>query len=129
VTLSSGFSALAIQPDGRIDLAGNGFIVDRLLASEPQVGSLTAGINPDGTVTLTASNIIDSNPNASITQVAFYAEGSSGTTTLLGYGTQTSNGVWTFTVSLPPGTYTLSAQAEDSYGVFGGPLGISETLS
>jgi hypothetical protein len=30
--------------------------------------------------------------------------------------------VWTFnyTVNLAPGTYTLYAQAEDSYGVFGG---------
>src|SRR5262249_28599335 len=39
-----------------------------------------------------------------------------GADTLLGYATQTSSGVWTFTftVNLAPGTYTLFAQAEDS---------------
>jgi hypothetical protein len=46
-----------------------------------------------------------------------------GTNTLLGYGTQSSAGVWTFTftVNLAPGTYTLYAQAEDNYGIFGDP--------
>ena len=40
--------------------------------------------------------------------------------TLLGYGAQASPGIWTcaVTVSLSPGTYTVFAQAEDSYGVF-----------
>ena len=73
--------------------------------------------------TLTVSNIQDANPNATITQVAFYVQ-INGTNTLLGYGTQTSPGVWnlTFTVNLAPGTYTLFAQAEDSYGVFGDPV-------
>jgi hypothetical protein len=54
-----------------------------------------------------------------------------GTDTLLGYATQTSPGVWTFTWStagLTAGTYTLFAQAEDSYGVFGDADAITLTL-
>lgn len=133
VTLPSSITAtaLAIQPDGKIDLAASsdGLAVARLLPGEPQIGSLTADVNADGSLTLTASNLSDNNPNAVVTQVAFYAEDSGGTTTLLGYGTQTSPGVWTFTARLSAGTYTLSAVAEDSYGVFGDPLGINETLN
>jgi hypothetical protein len=50
--------------------------------------------------------------------------------TLLGYGAQTNPGVWTFsfTVSRAPGRYPLSAQAEDSYGAFGGPLALTLTV-
>jgi len=46
-----------------------------------------------------------------------------GTNALLGYGTQSSPGEWTLTltVSLAPGTYTLNAQAEDNYGIIGDP--------
>ena len=46
-----------------------------------------------------------------------------GSNTLLGYGTQSSPGVWTltFTVNLTPSTYKLYAQAEDNYGIFGDP--------
>jgi hypothetical protein len=42
---------------------------------------------------------------------------------LLGYGTESSPGVWTFsyTVNLAPGSYTLIAQAEDSDRVFSNP--------
>jgi hypothetical protein len=52
------------------------------------------------------------------------------TDTLLGYGVQSSPGVWTitFTVNLAPGNYTLFAQAKDSYGVLGDPFGITETV-
>src|SRR5206468_3377144 len=73
VTLSSVFAALAIQPDGKIDVAVNsqipngkisatniGFMVDRLLPDEPQIGSLTAGANANGSMTLYAGNIADS---------------------------------------------------------------------
>ena len=51
--------------------------------------------------------------------------------TLLGYGTQSSPGVWTytFTVNLASGTYKLFAQAEDSYGVFGDPVVITIQVS
>jgi hypothetical protein len=50
--------------------------------------------------------------------------------TLLGYGTQTSPGVWTFTftVTLAPGSYTLLAQAQDSDGVFSDPAALTLTV-
>lgn len=117
---------LVIQADGKIDVA-SGFTIARLLASEPQIGSLTSSSNPvtSGTAaTLTASNITDGNPNAAITQVAFYYLDDNGNQQTLGYGTQSSAGVWTlnYTVGLPTGTYTIYAQAKDSYGVLGDPL-------
>jgi uncharacterized delta-60 repeat protein len=129
---------LAIQPDGDIVLAGIGgsFELARFLPSQPQIGSFTASPTPvtaSSSLTLTAGNIVDANPGATITQVAFYVDGNGdgrlqpGTDILLGYGTQISPGVWTFTftVNLTPGTYTLFAQAEDNYGVFGDPLALT----
>jgi hypothetical protein len=50
---------------------------------------------------------------------------------LLGYGTQTSTGTWTFTFSttgLTAGTYTCFAQAEDSFGVLSDPLATTEKV-
>ena len=49
--------------------------------------------------------------------------------TLLGSGAQANPGVWTFrfTASRAPGSYPLSAQAEDSYGAFGDPLALTLT--
>jgi uncharacterized delta-60 repeat protein len=132
---TNSFYGVALQPDGRIVAAGYSYIggkydfaVARYLASDPQIGALTANPNPvtaGSLTTLTASNLTDGNPNSAITQVAFYVQ-SNGTNTLLGYGTQSSPGVWTFsfTVNLAPGTYTLSAEAEDTYGVFGDPLAL-----
>ena len=87
--------------------------------------------------TLTASNITDGNAAATIAQVAFYVDSNNdgilepGTDTLLGYGTQTSPGVWsfTFTVTQASGSYTLFAQAQDSYGVFGDPVALTLTVS
>jgi hypothetical protein len=122
---------MALEPDGRIVAAGSlltstgGFALARFVACGPEVGSFTAGTNPVTTgssLTLAASNITDANPGATITQVTFYAE-LNGTNTLLGYGTQGSPGVWTFsfTVNLAPGTYTLFSQAEDGYGAFSDP--------
>jgi hypothetical protein len=77
-------------------------------------------------VTLTAANIADANPGSTIAQVTFYYFDSGGNKVTLGTGTQTSPGVWAlnFTVSLASGTYTLYAQAEDSYGVFGDPFAV-----
>jgi uncharacterized delta-60 repeat protein len=97
----------------------------RLTPPEAMIGSFTASANPvasGGSETLTASNIANS---STITQVAFYANG-----TLLGYGSQTSPGVWTFTfiVNLVPGSYTLTAQAEDSAGVLGDPFALTLTV-
>jgi hypothetical protein len=121
---------VALEPDGRIVLAGYtngspaGFALARFLATGPKIGSFV-GSN----VMLTASNISDGNPGATVTQVAFYEE-VNGVLTLLGYGTQTSPGMWTFTFTVPlaPGTYTLTAQAEDNYGVLGDPFALTLTV-
>jgi hypothetical protein len=45
----------------------------------------------------------------------------------LGYGTQTSPGVWslTYTVGLTAGDYTVYAQAMDNFGVFGEPAALT----
>jgi uncharacterized delta-60 repeat protein len=134
-SFGQGDTAVALQADGKIvtTAVNNGnFGVARYLPSEPQIGSFTASPNPvtaGSSLTLTASNITDPNANSTIIQVAFYVQ-INGTNTLLGYGTQTSPGVWTFnfTVNLTPGTYTLFAQAEDSYGVFGDPFAITLIL-
>ena len=102
----------------------------------PKIGSFTASANPvtaGSSETLTASNLTDTNPGNTITQVAFYVDSTGdgklepGSDTLLGYATQTSPGVWTFafTVTLAPGSYTLFAQAQDSYGVFSDPLALN----
>jgi uncharacterized delta-60 repeat protein len=140
-TVSSVIHGLAIQPDGAIVACGNTAIdsaVARYLPSEPEVGSFTASPNPvtsGSSTTLTASNITDGNPNSTITQVTFYYFDSSGNKVTLGTGTptQTSPGVWTFTftwtVTLAPGTYTLYAQAEDSYDVFGDPFALTLTVT
>jgi hypothetical protein len=113
------------------------YVLDRSLAANPTIGSFSPGSNPvssGGNETLTVSNITDSNPSGSITQVAIYLDSNSdgilepGSDTLLGYATQTSPGVWTytFTVSLSPGNHTLFAQAEDSYGLFSDPVAIPQ---
>ena len=123
---------VVIQPDGKIVIAANDFGNFRLARYGPsaaQIGSFTASPNPvtaGNTVTLTASNITLADPNSTIIQTAFYVR-FNGTNTLLGYGTQTSPGVWTFsfTINLTPGTYTLFAQAEDSGGIFSDPLAIT----
>jgi len=105
------------------------FVPVRYLPSAAQVGWFTASPNPvtlGGNVTLTASNITLADPNSTITQVTLSVQ-SNGTSTLLGYGTQTSPGAWTrtFTVNLAPGSYTLFAQAQDSDGVFGDPFALT----
>jgi len=137
---------MALEPDSRIVVAGSTYLssgstfaLARFLAAGPQIGSFTASPSPvaaGNSLTLTASGITDANPNSTITQVAFYVDSNndgileSGADTLLGYATQTSAGVWTFTftVNLSPGTYTLFAQAEDTYGVFGDPVSVALTV-
>jgi uncharacterized delta-60 repeat protein len=148
VTLSTGsLGGLAIQPDGKIDVAINnqipdgiiygteiGFMVDRLLPGEPEIGSLTTNastVTAGTNVTAIASNITDANPNASIAQVAFTVEDSNGNIVAQGYATQTTAGTWSFSFSTkgwPAGTYTIIAQAEDSYGVLGDLQTTTETL-
>jgi hypothetical protein len=141
---------IALQPDGRLLLAGTArpttsssptdVALVRFLESAPQVGSFTATPNPvtaGSPVTLTAGGITDGNPGAGVTQVAFYQDSNGDGVldagdALLGYGTQTSPGVWTYTWStagLTAGTYTLFAQAEDSFGVFGNPDALTLQVS
>ncbi|HLN29733.1 MAG TPA: SBBP repeat-containing protein [Gemmataceae bacterium] len=100
----------------------------------PQIGAFTASstsVKPGGSLTLTASNITDGNANTSITQLTFYYLNSSGNEVILGYGTQTSPGVWTvtFTVNLAAGSYTLFAQAEDSDDIFSEPFALTLTVT
>jgi uncharacterized delta-60 repeat protein len=138
-SVAGGGNGVAIQPDGKIVVAGSTsaqFAVLRFLPSAPEVGSFTANPNPvtaGSSVTLTASNITDRNPNASITQVAFYVDSNGdgvlepGTDTLLGYGTP-SNGTWTLTFSTTNWALavdTLFAQAADNYGAFSDPVSLS----
>jgi uncharacterized delta-60 repeat protein len=141
VQLLSGFVRAALEPDGRIVVAGsagsNSFALARFLAAGPQIGSFTASPNPvtaGASVTLTAANVVALNPGSTVTQVAFYVDSNGdgilepGTDTLLGYGVQTSPGVWTLTFStsgLSSGTDTLFAQAEDNYGPFSDPLALT----
>jgi uncharacterized delta-60 repeat protein len=136
-------AAVTIESNGDIVVAGGSgtFAVARYLASQPQIGSFAATPNPvtaGSSVTVTASNITDANPNVTITQVAIYLDSNNdgtlepGTDQLLGYATQTSPGVWTLTNSsvfgLTAGTYTLFAQAEDSDGVLGDPIALTLTV-
>jgi uncharacterized delta-60 repeat protein len=139
--------SMTLQPDGKAVLVGSslvtavvGFAAARFDGDALTIGSFTANPNPvtAGTsVTLTASNITDANPGATVTQVAFYQDSNGdgilepGTDTLLGYGVQTSPGVWTFTFStagLTRKSYTLFAQAEDSYDVFGDLAALTLTV-
>lgn len=131
---------IALEPDGRIVVGGVGQMAAvRFLATGPQIGSLSANPSPvtaGANLTLTASNISDANPGATITQVAFYADSNgdgvldSGDA-LLGYGSQTAPGTWSFTFStagMASGTFAVFAMAEDSYGAFGDPLATTETV-
>jgi uncharacterized delta-60 repeat protein len=133
--------AMALQPDGKTVLLSTN--ADRKFAavrftgdSALQISSFTASANPvtaGSSVTLTASNLTDTNPGATINQVAFYYIDNSGNQHLLGYAAQTSPGVWTLsfspsTFSLTSGTYTLLAQDEDSYGVFSDPFALTLTV-
>jgi hypothetical protein len=132
-------NAFAIQPDGRMVLAGlthvgsggsSDIALIRFLGSVLQVGSFTASPNPVASgslVTLTAGGITDGNPSSTVTQVAFYYIDGTGTRQVLGYGTADGHGNWvlSYTVSLPPGSYTLYAQATDNYGALGDPFALS----
>jgi uncharacterized delta-60 repeat protein len=130
--------AVAIQADGRIVAAGRtqgstgwDFMVARYLPG-PEIGTFTASaatVTAGSSLTLTASNLTDGDPGATITQVAFYAVDGSGTQYLLGTGTLTG-GVWTlsYTVSLASGSYTLYAQATDSDDIIGDSALLSLTV-
>jgi uncharacterized delta-60 repeat protein len=141
-TFSMSPASVLVQPaDGKVVVTGalpdsskqgaSDFAVARYIGTmtAPQLGSFTASassVTAGGSVTLTASNITDADPGSAVTQVAIYAQ-VNGTNTVLGHGTKSSPGVWTFTytANLAPGSYTLFAQAEDSYGAFGDPVALA----
>jgi uncharacterized delta-60 repeat protein len=144
-SMSTGKNVLVQSADGKVVVTGvlpdsskqgaSDFALARYIgtATGPHIGSFTANPNPvtaGSNTTLTASNLTDADPGATITQVTFYYFDSTGTKQVLGYGTQTSPGVWTlsYTVNLASGTYTIYAQAEDSYGVFGDPFALTLTV-
>jgi uncharacterized delta-60 repeat protein len=127
--------AMAAEPDGRIVLAGDtlnstggyGFALARFLVAGPQIGSFTASQPTAGApVALTAAHVTDANPGVSSTQVTFYYFDSTGARVVLGaVAVPDSSGNWTLQASLPPGSYTLYAQAQDSDGVFGDPVALA----
>jgi uncharacterized delta-60 repeat protein len=131
-------SAVILQSNGDIVTVGYAtnstkslFTVARYLPSEPEIGSFTASPNPvtsGSSTTLTASNITDANPGATVTRVTFYYYDGNGNKVTLGTVTTGSGGVWTlnnYTVTLASGTYTLYAQAEDSYNALGDPIALT----
>jgi uncharacterized delta-60 repeat protein len=138
-SIGSNTAALALEPDGRIvvdgytqDQSPGAFSLARFLAAGPQIMSFAASPNPvtaGSNLTLTASSITDANPGATITQVAFYYYDSSGNKVSLGTVSQSNGGAWTLTSAtafgMSSGTYTLYAQAEDSYGSFGDPSALT----
>jgi uncharacterized delta-60 repeat protein len=136
----SNFIDAALEPDGRIVVAGNtssnSLAVARFLAAGPQIGSFAASsssVTAGSSLTLTASNITDEIPSATITQVAFYYYDSGGNKVTLGTVSQSNGGAWSLSSAtafgLTSGTHALYAQAEDNYGIFGDPKAITETVS
>jgi len=100
--------------------------------SASAAGAVPAPLVPArGSVTLTASNITDGNAGSGITQVGFYYIDASGNQQLLGYGTQTGPGAWTysFAMNLASGSYALFAESEDRHGIFGDPVAITLTVN
>ena len=131
-------TALAVQPDGKLVVAG--YILPpgsstfttalaRFLPPNTKIGSFS-GLSAGGSVTLSASNIMNSYPTSTISQVNFYLQNPDLSLTLVGTGTD-NNGTWTFTFSettygLTSGNaYTFVAQAVDSNGVFSDPVTVS----
>jgi uncharacterized delta-60 repeat protein len=134
---------IALEPDGRIvvtGLPGSGYIqviVVRFLVKGPQIGAFTASPSPASTganATLTAASVTALNPGSTVTQVTFYVDSNgdgvldASDTQLTGTFSQ-SAGTWTLTFTattagLTPGSYTLFAQAEDSYGALSDPLSL-----
>src|SRR5262249_25624431 len=110
------------------------FEIARFLAPGPHIGSFTANSGSVATgspLTLTATNIGEPNPNGTISQVTFYYIDSTGAKQILGNATQRNAGTWTltFTVNLSPNTYTIYAQAQDSFSVLGDPVALVLTVT
>jgi hypothetical protein len=124
----SGTFVVAWQGYSPSDDAG---IYTQRYGQQAQIADFTASANPvtAGTImTLTASNITDGNPAATINQVTFYYYDSTSTKVSVP-GTQTSPGVWTCSIDTTGWTsgsqVTLFAQALDSYGVLSDPLALN----
>jgi uncharacterized delta-60 repeat protein len=146
VALTTGFNVadnkvdVALEPDGRIVLAGTTLVVGhsagifalaRFLATGPVIGSFTDSPNTGaGTVTLIAANVTPLNRGSTVTQVAFYLDSNGDGVldagdALLGDGSPSGANTWTLplsTASLASGTYKLFAQATDSYGASSDPV-------
>jgi uncharacterized delta-60 repeat protein len=132
--------ALVVQADGRIVQAGatnatiqsgsnSDFLLAGYLPSAPGVGSFTATQAAAGApAVLTASGLTDGNPGATVVRVTFYYYDDTGAR-VVATATEATGSAWTVTVGLPPGTYTLYAQATDSYGVSGDPISLSLSVS
>jgi hypothetical protein len=136
-SFNNGNFGVAIEAGGSLTVSGSTFVWNYIdgaytdgggntfITGGPGFTSFTASaasVTAGSSLTLTA-NITDSNPNSSIIQVAF-----SDANGVVGYGTQTSPGVWTLTFSTAgwaAGTYTFSADALDNYGV----EGVSSTVT
>jgi hypothetical protein len=127
------YATVAVQPDGRIDVAGTAALA-RYLAFAPQISSFTANPNPASAgdnVTLTAGNISDGNPGVTISSVTFYYFDATGTKQVLGTGAANGDGTWSLTLSTAgwaAGSYTIYAQATDSDGVVGDPFALTLQL-
>jgi uncharacterized delta-60 repeat protein len=121
---------VAVEPDGKVVLAGKTGPVGgsaaypclaRFLPPNTKIGSFTATQASAGSpVAFTAWTIMDSNPTATITQVAFYYLDSNNNPVLVNYGTQ-SSGVWTLSAALTTGSYKFFAVAQDSNGALSDP--------
>jgi hypothetical protein len=73
---------------------------------------------------------VDANAGGTVTEVDFYIM-IDGTPRFLGYGTRASDGSWAYmfdTTGYASGTYTLYAQASDSYGATGDPVALTLTI-
>jgi hypothetical protein len=135
---------VALEPDGRIVVAYNfgvsNFELARILAAGPRISSFTASPSPvaaGSSVMLSAADVQALNPGSTIAQVAFYLDSNAdgkldpATDSLLGYGTRTVTGTWTFTFStagLTAGDYSYFTVAQDSFGAFGDPIAITVTV-
>lgn len=131
---------VALEPDGRIVVVGvDSTLLARFLVSGPEIGSLAASPNPASAgsdLTLIAGSFSDSNPGASISQVAFYLDSNgdgvldSGDA-LLGSGALNADGTWRFklsTTGFASGTYTFFALATDSDGSQGSPVATTDQV-
>jgi uncharacterized delta-60 repeat protein len=136
LSLNGDAVAMTLQPDGKAVLVGRtNDYKNAVVRFDGDSPTLTANPNPvtAGTsLTLTASNFEDFTAGASITQVTFYYYNGTGTKVTLGTVTVSSSGAWTLNsknaFGLLAGTYTIYAQADDTYGIFGDPFAITLTV-